>query len=412
MRMVTRSDPRIESVSCDIGADASLTQADLDRLAIGLASSSPTDSAGSSHSFYHYPARFSPAIARAVIETFSAPGDWVLDPFMGGGTSVIEGLALGRNMLGVDVNTLAHFVARVRTTPLTQRDEESVRRWAHRCAERLGSGIIRRDGLPRRDSLPNATKAFLVAAARMSSHLRTRERRDFSRCVLLRLGQWALDCRDFVSPRRQRMASQLLHLSEDMLAGLRDFVVQCQAAGLRRSSIRSGRRLLCRSAIGLDEDLRFGVIPERPRLVFTSPPYPSVHVLYHRWQHRGRRETGAPYWIANVRDGHPESFYTGGSRTPKGRRDYFNMITSAFSSVRAFMDPGGIVVQLVGFSDASTQLPAYLQAMEMAGFREDQQSFGRTCQLGRLVPNRKWYARLRGNTDASTELLLLHRPAK
>jgi hypothetical protein len=87
------------------------------------------------------------------------------------------------------------------------------------------------------------------------------------------------------------------------------------------------------------------------------------------------------------------------------------MITSAFSSVRAFMDPGGIVVQLVGFSNASTQLPAYLQAMEMAGFREDKQSFGRACQLGRLVPNRKWYARLRGNTDASTELLLLHRPA-
>src|SRR6266446_766798 len=41
--------------------------------------------AGSTHGFYHYPARFSAAIARAVIETFSDRGDWVLDPFMGGG---------------------------------------------------------------------------------------------------------------------------------------------------------------------------------------------------------------------------------------------------------------------------------------------------------------------------------------
>ena|SRR2546427_4154975 len=41
---------------------------------------------GSTHNFYHYPARFPPAIARAIIETFSRPGDVLLDPFMGGGT--------------------------------------------------------------------------------------------------------------------------------------------------------------------------------------------------------------------------------------------------------------------------------------------------------------------------------------
>src|SRR2546426_5565818 len=80
--------------------------------------------AGSTHGFYHYPARFSAAIARAVIETFSHRGDWVLDPFMGGGTSIVEGLALGRRMLGVDLNTLAWFVSRVRTTPLSQREAQ------------------------------------------------------------------------------------------------------------------------------------------------------------------------------------------------------------------------------------------------------------------------------------------------
>ena len=40
------------------------------------------------HNVCLYPARFSPEIAKAVIEKFSEPNDWVLDPFMGGGSSV------------------------------------------------------------------------------------------------------------------------------------------------------------------------------------------------------------------------------------------------------------------------------------------------------------------------------------
>jgi hypothetical protein len=43
--------------------------------------------AGHTHNFYRYPARFSPQFARAAVEAFSAPGDTVLDPFVGGGTA-------------------------------------------------------------------------------------------------------------------------------------------------------------------------------------------------------------------------------------------------------------------------------------------------------------------------------------
>lgn len=78
---------------------------------------------GLTHGFNLYPARFPPEIARAVISTFSRPGECVLDPFMGGGTSIVEGLAQGQRMLGIDVNALAHFVTTVRTTPLSPADE-------------------------------------------------------------------------------------------------------------------------------------------------------------------------------------------------------------------------------------------------------------------------------------------------
>jgi DNA methylase len=50
---------------------------------------------GLTHNFYRYPARFSPAFVRAAIEAFTEPGDYVLDPYMGGGTSLVEAVAVG-----------------------------------------------------------------------------------------------------------------------------------------------------------------------------------------------------------------------------------------------------------------------------------------------------------------------------
>src|SRR5438034_8787925 len=117
----------------------SLSVAELQRLQCALASAKTTS--GSTHNFYLYPARFSPEIARTAIELFSQPGDWVLDPFMGGGTAVIEALALGRSVIGVDLNALAHFVASVRTRPLSLQDEEAIQAWAARAPlfDRSGS---------------------------------------------------------------------------------------------------------------------------------------------------------------------------------------------------------------------------------------------------------------------------------
>ena len=49
--------------------------------------------AGLTHNFYRYPARFSPEFAKQAILAFSKPDDLVLDPFMGGGTTLVEALA-------------------------------------------------------------------------------------------------------------------------------------------------------------------------------------------------------------------------------------------------------------------------------------------------------------------------------
>lgn len=363
---------------------------------------------GSTHRFYLYPARFHPAIAREIIGAFSRKGEWILDPFMGGGTSVIEALTLGRRALGSDINALARFVADVRTRPLSTLDQIQVRLWAKRTADRLTRqdlSWVPRTGIV---NLPSEAETFFSGALELTHQMLPR-RRAFARAVLLRLGQLTLDCRDCEAPHRSELAVRLLTLVEQMISGLDDLVESCRASGVAKNAITSRRLLLHRSAVGLEEDQRIRHTIGHPRLVLTSPPYPGVHVLYHRWQYRGRRETSAPYWIANVTDGLGATHYCGGSRTPYGLNNYFQMIIRAFTSISRVMHPDGRVVQIVGFSETNSQLPAYLEAMEKAGFRDVRFSEIGDEPLQRRVANRRWYAKLKGEIDASNEVVLIHR---
>ena len=363
---------------------------------------------GSTHRFYLYPARFHPDVAREILTVFSRKGEWVMDPFMGGGTSIVEALALGRRVLGSDISALAQFVADVRTRPLSPMDKEEVRLWAQKTTECLSErdrswvphvGVV---------NLPRDAEIFLSGALELATRM-IRRRSNFARTVLLRLGQLTIDCCDGDVPYREELPRRLLPLVNEMLAGLDSWVERCRESGIPKNAITSWRLLLQRNAVALKDDRKVQRLFRRARLVFTSPPYPGVHVLYHRWQYRGRRETSAPFWIADVTDGAGGAYYCGGSRTPTGLRSYFEMIARAFTSIGRFMHPDGHVVQIVGFSDVESQLPLYLDAMEEAGFRDVESSKISAERLQRRVANRRWYAKLKGDTDASTEFLLVHR---
>lgn len=52
----------------------------------------------------NYRGNWAPQIPRALIEMYTKPGDLILDPMVGGGTTLIEARLLGRNAIGVDIN--------------------------------------------------------------------------------------------------------------------------------------------------------------------------------------------------------------------------------------------------------------------------------------------------------------------
>ncbi|MCL1892126.1 MAG: site-specific DNA-methyltransferase [Alphaproteobacteria bacterium] len=59
------------------------------------------DNSGKHEGGYH--GNFIPQIPRQFIKRFTKPGDTVLDPFMGGGTTAYECETLGRNFIGIDI---------------------------------------------------------------------------------------------------------------------------------------------------------------------------------------------------------------------------------------------------------------------------------------------------------------------
>ncbi|MBN2136806.1 MAG: methyltransferase domain-containing protein [Sedimentisphaerales bacterium] len=59
-----------------------------------------------------YRGNFAPQVARNIIEMYSKRGEFVLDPMVGAGTSLIEAKLLGRDGLGIDINPEAGGLAK------------------------------------------------------------------------------------------------------------------------------------------------------------------------------------------------------------------------------------------------------------------------------------------------------------
>ena len=70
------------------------------------------------HGIHTYPAMFIPQVGRRLLETYSNEGDTICDIFCGSGSALVESRLIGRNAYGIDLNPLAIFLAKAKTTPI------------------------------------------------------------------------------------------------------------------------------------------------------------------------------------------------------------------------------------------------------------------------------------------------------
>jgi DNA modification methylase len=368
---------------------------------------------GLTHNFYNYPARFSPQFTRSIITEFTNPGDVILDPFMGGGTSIIEAMSCGRIAIGVDINELAYFITKVKTTLITENEKIN---FINQSNHIILTANIRKDlqdtsydviidSVDHLDTFNTwRIKKYIARLKEASKRLNTTNRNLF-KCALLKVSQWAFDNRD-TTPSLGQFREKLYEIINEFAAALE--ALKLSLTG-HESNIQNPI-LFNRSIIGIEREKRIKDL-RHPKLVITSPPYPGVHILYHRWQLKGRKETSAPYWIADLQNGHGESFYTFGNRQQSELKDYYSTQYKAFRSIKKLLDRDSLVVQLIAFPFPEWQLPKYLETMEILGFQEFD-PFNNTPtdsnRIWRDVPSRKWYAQKNGSSGSSKEVVLFH----
>jgi hypothetical protein len=373
---------------------------------------------GHTHTYYRYPARFSPEFIRNVIETFTDVGDLVIDPFVGGGTTLVEARSLGRQSLGIDLNNLAAFVSKVKTSILTNEDIDQVKYWSTCIPEQLSLNyILEYDFLsdqyfknlnsphiwPIRNSISLAIDAI--------EEINSKKHKNFLRCALLKTSQWALESRKH-TPSASIFRDKLQKNINQMIDSNREYrTVVSRMDKLWKPNGNKRTTVLSRPTQGIESDVSVKKL-KKPSLIITSPPYPGVHVLYHRWQVNGRRETPIAYKIANVLDGSGSSYYTFGDRHEENLTGFFTSTYKTFKSLANISSDKTIVAQMIAFSDISWQLPLYLETMQKAGFEENKihglKHYG-DGRIWRDVPNRKWHATLKGKTQSSKEVVLFHK---
>lgn len=372
------------------------------------------------HCFYNYPARFSAKFSEKVICEFTRPGDTVLDPFCGGGTSIVESLKNGRRAVGFDINELASFISRSKLTYLSKRDCREILAWLENFGHSTFCGIAE-EIWPMHDlehylrNVPDEQKFFFEDCSSKIKQLKNARQLRFVRLALLSVGQWAVDCKKD-HPSWLDLESEFISRTKRFIELQCDFVREAAASfSARPSDLWKYRRILKRSSVDCHTDKR---IPREwlpAKLLITSPPYPGVHILYHRWQVNGSRETPLPYLLANCNDGDGEAYYCLGRRKEPENLQYFDNIIKIFSSAKQMLSSESFVAQLVSFSKPEWQLSRYQECMKLAGFESVEvriKEKGTFDYLSRDVPSRKFYASSNSQARAGTEYFLMHRLAR
>ena len=91
------------------------------------------------HALHPYAAKCPPQLVQYGLRYYSKPGDLVLDPMMGSGTTLAEARRLGRNAVGYDIDPLARLIAEVKISNV---NDAAVERAYTTVAQRTEADLV------------------------------------------------------------------------------------------------------------------------------------------------------------------------------------------------------------------------------------------------------------------------------
>jgi hypothetical protein len=330
------------------------------------------------HSFHpmcSYLASFPAALAHAFIARYSRPGDVVLDPFSGRGTTALQACAEGRIGVGSDLNPFAHLLTAAKVEPATRADAitrltalrlgwaADAASWERLAARVLADPAARGALVPAAGSRARADEGTeaVPAEVALAFHPRTLAQLLFVRAMLqldLRTDRFLAAAlsgilhgksASYLSPLMPNTFSMAPRYVRDFAARThfqapqRD-VFDCLAAKVRRLHRQALPSAPGLALLGDARDvtpaaraaLRRHGLPDRARLVVTSPPYLRVVKYgYYNWLRTWQLGFDARAIDAELDDAHH-------------REPYLVFMRDVLRGLRSALTDDAIVVLVVG----------------------------------------------------------------
>ena len=241
------------------------------------------------HRWHPFPAKFPPQLPAYFIERLTVPGDVVLDPMFGSGTTILEAVRLRRRAIGCDIDPLARLVAQAK---LTSFDGLAMLRWGTAVLDGARHRFSTQSGLldtALEERFDPKTRAFvdywfpptqqrqlvaLLEAIESDApcEARTLLHMVFSSTIIAKSGGVSL-ARDLAHTRPHRVPGKTPKSAFDEFAKRLKLVL---ASSGRRAELDDPARILSASAEST------GLATESVDLVVTSPPYANNAIDYMR----------------------------------------------------------------------------------------------------------------------------------
>jgi len=302
------------------------------------------------HAMCSYLGTFPPALARAMVSMLSDPGDLVLDPFSGRGTTLLESRLLGRVPLAVDLNPIAVALSRAKNVTLSleevrtrlQQLKEGYDKLLYGPEAQVQSDDIQLIFHPttlaqlcylRRKLLFTNSEIDQVLVGAVLGIMHGSERQDGSSgyASISMPNTFSMSpnyVRRFVETNRlNRTARDVFEILEQKLERLFKEPPPCGSKG----------QVVAGDAKQLASIRELMPFREKVKLVVTSPPYLDV-VNYARQN-----------WIRNwFLAPHPESKLADGLDDNLTLSNWLDFVGSVIGQIRRILSPDGVLVLVVG----------------------------------------------------------------
>jgi DNA modification methylase len=355
-----------------------------------------------SHGLHPYPAKFVAQLPRQAIRLLSRPGELVLDPFSGGGTSGVEALLAGRDYLGIDANPVGNAIGRAKTARLARDDLRSLRLLEARLLALQKADL--KGNPPWLPSIPNVAKWYdedvFLALGIVREFVTEVEGPGARGLALLAFVQ--------ASARVSFQESETRYSSKPRAVDVLE-VPRAVVSELRRM-----RRIAEEVELGsigtatfIDADARdaasYSADDASVGMIVTSPPYPNTYDyhLYHRFR---------LFWLgADPKD--LRRVEIGSHLKNQGIKDpvraYLEDMRAVLTNCRRVLMPDRYAVFVVG--DGLFEGEIFETARSLGRVAEEV-GFEHVATLNRVVPEHRRSVTKPGRRLTHEQLLVLRRP--